>query len=86
MVELTLDQLYYNARNYWFQEHGYPIGDLTDPYNNTSRFHLWLESQGARIHTPDLELVVDRGGFAPGYSTLQFDSQDMATLFILRWS
>lgn len=49
-------------------------------------FARWLEGQGARIHQLSDQVLRNSLGIAPFYDGLEFDDEELYTMFVLRWS
>jgi hypothetical protein len=85
IVTIPANEIYYTVRIYFRKE------IMPNLPNDDSiwreEFHRWLASQGARIKPDDEHsLVTDVLGVSPGYDTIEFEDERLASLFVLKWS
>lgn len=86
----TDDPIYFNTRR-WFRNKLISfdprvMGEIGD-FDVYFRYKHWLAKQGAQIiKHPNRTLITDWLGVAPGYDKFEFQREQDATMFILRWS
>lgn len=86
MILLPTDQLYYNTR-VWFAAN--IVNSLpNDQQSWIEAYKIWLASQGAAIKKfqSNNPRVVDGLGIVPGYDQFEFEHEEDAVLFALRWA
>lgn len=84
-VTIHTGDIYYTARIYFRQKILPNLPNDEEVWRE--EFHRWLASQGARIKPDDEHsLITDILGVSPGYDTLEFEDERLASLFVLKWS
>lgn len=87
-IAIPAKEIYYTARIYFRKE---ILPNMPNDDNIwREEFRRWLASQGARINSfrgvNNRSLLIDSFGVSPGYDTIEFEDERLASLFVLRWS
>lgn len=88
MILLPTNKMYYNTRT-WFVNNVLTLYDVRNNLPFYKIYRDWLAEQGATLKEfkfSDNLRVVDTFGVAPMYDQFQFDCEEDATIFVLRWS
>jgi len=93
MIKVPTNKLYYNIRQYYAAEVlSKELYKEIYSVNAHLNFKNWLKGQGANLIKYDfgndvsISRITDSFGISPGYDYFEFENDQEATAFVLRWS